>query len=225
MSLLMKNIANVLVILHCMLHLTLIAQDDEPEVAKPVFLKIKTQGLYDSPEPKSNSFHGFSQLSVFDGTLSDAFWHTLDTSCIQVDVMLDTVNSSSLKVIWNKDQVGCDWVGMGFGWDSWSSKDMAYLRDSLAFEVTLRSTKRPLTNLPWAFGIEDYTGNQCWLGFKKEFLKESPISTSWTTFLIPLNGFPISENDVDLTATKQFIIQCFAVGEIELKSIQLVPHK
>jgi hypothetical protein len=41
---------------------------------------------------------------------------------------------------------------------------------------------------------------------------------------VPLNTFPIIENDVDLTATKQLIIQLFAAGEIELKSIQIVPY-
>lgn len=102
---------------------------------------------------------------------------------------------------------------------------MAYLKDSLAFAVTLRSSKREISNLPWAFGLEDYTGNQCWVGFKKEFLQKSTISKTWSTFIIPINTFPLAENELDLTATKQLIIQLFAAGEIELKSIRIVQVK
>jgi len=113
---------------------------------------------------------------------------------------------------------------MKFGGLKMQSKDMAYLKDSLAFALTLRSL-REISNLPWAFGLEDYNGNQCWVGFKKDFLSKSSINKTWNTILIPVSAFPIMENEVDLTATKQLIIQLFAAGEIELKSIRMVPFQ
>jgi hypothetical protein len=186
---------------------------------------IKGIGLYDSTEFISNSIHGFTQLSVFDGSNSDEVWWTKNSKCIQGKFEIDTLKNNYLIFKWNKDQTECDWVGIGFGWDGWSAKDMAYLKDSLAFEISLRSSKREITNLPWAFGIEDYNGNQCWVGFKKEFLSKSIIGRTWNSILIPLSAFPIIENEVDLTATKQLIIQLFAAGEIELKSIRLVSFK
>jgi hypothetical protein len=199
------------------------AQKVESE-AKTKCFNFKTLGLYDSTESISNSIHGFTQLNVFDGTNSDEVWWSKNSKCIKGKFEIDTLKTNYLVFKWNKDQTECDWVGLGFGWDGWSAKDMAYLKDSLAFALTLRSS-REISNLPWAFGLEDYNGNQCWVGFKKDFLSKSSINKTWNTILIPVSAFPIMENEVDLTATKQLIIQLFAAGEIELKSIRMVPFQ
>jgi len=200
------------------------AQNDNYEFKKKL-MRIEALGLYDSTEVVSHSIHGFTQLNVFDGTNSDEVWWSKNSNCLQGKFEVDTLKTNFLVFKWNKDQTECDWVGVGFGWDGWSAKDMAYLKDSLAFEITVRASNREITNLPWAFGIEDYNGNQCWLGFKKEFLAKSTLSRLWSTVLIPISAFPIIENEVDLTATKQLIIQLFAAGEIELKSIRIVPFQ
>ena len=219
----MKNVH--IILLMCLLYMKSEAQDTLPKCKKGDCIKFKSQGLYDLPEQITTSFYGFSQLNVFDGNNSEGVWWSKNSDCIKGNYEVDSANSSYLIFKWNKDQNECDWVGIGFGWDGWSAKDMAYLKDSLAFEMSLRSSKREISNLPWAFGIEDYNGNQSWIGFKKEFLSKPTINQKWTGLLIPLNVFPIIENDVDLTATKQLIIQLFAAGEIELKSIRLVPYK
>jgi len=200
------------------------AQKVESE-AKTKCFNFKALELYDSTESISNSIHGFTQLNVFDGSNSDEVWWTKNAICIQGKFERDSSKSNYVCFKWNKDQSECDWVGIGFGWDGWSSKDMAYLKDSLAFAITLRSSKRDISNLPWAFGIEDYNGSQCWVGFKKDFLSKSIIGKTWNTILLPISAFPILENEVDLSSTKQLIIQLFAAGEIEMQSIRLVPFK
>jgi hypothetical protein len=205
------------------LYASAIAQENNIEPKKNS-LKIKFLELYDTCEIVSKSIHGFTQLNVFEGKISEEVWWTKNPLCIKGSFEVDSSKSNYLIFNWNKDQANCDWVGIGFGWDGWSAKDMAYLKDSLAFAITLRSSKREISNLPWAFGIEDYNGNQGWIGFKKDFLLKPTIGISWTTILVPLTSFPIIENEVDLTATKQLIIQLFAAGEIELKSIKIVPH-
>ena len=225
MTAVMKNIALIVYLLVGMLPRSIFAQDVDSVESKPVYLRIKPQGLYDIPEPSSTSFHGFSQLTVFEKNLSDMVWWTTNSTCINVTYENDSTEQAYLKLVWNKDQTGCDWVGMGFGWDSWSAKDMGYLKDSLAFAITIRSKNRTVTNVPWAFGIEDYSGNQAWLGFKKEHLDAGTIASTWTTILIPVQDFPILDNGLDLTSTKQFIIQFFATGSFDLQSIHLVPYR
>lgn len=220
-----KNVHMIITLFIGMLCSHIQAQNISSEIEKGSQIKLKTIGLYDIPEKVSTSFYGFSQLNVFDGNNSESIWWSKNSDCIQGIYEVDSVNSSYLIFKWNKDQKECDWVGIGFGWDGWSAKDMAYLKDSLAFSITLRSSKREISNLPWAFGMEDYNGHQSWIGFKKDFLSNPTISKTWNTILIPLSSFPILENEVDLTATKQLIIQLFAAGEIELKSIRLVPYK
>jgi hypothetical protein len=133
------------------------------------------------------------------------------------------VSDTFLQVKWNKDQDGCDWVGMGYGWDMWTGKDMAAVRDTLAIQLMVRSTSKPFTNIPWAFGFEDYSGNQAWLGYNKSFLMAKEIGTDWTKVEIPVSLFPFEENEFDLFNVKQLIVQLFSEGTIEINSIQLVP--
>ena len=86
----------------------------------------KKVGLYDEEEAKSYSIKGFSQLSIFDNDFSDEVWSTKNTACIQLNLKEDE-KDKFLSVKWNKDQDGCDWVGMGFGWDMWAGKDMNFV--------------------------------------------------------------------------------------------------
>ena len=185
-------------------------------------LGFKKVGLYDEMPEDDYNIRGFTQLSIFENDLTDEFWMSKDTRCVSSRLGGDG-DKSFLNLEWNKDLDGCDWVGIGFGWDGWSGKDMGYVFDTLAIELQVRATGKPFTNLPWAFGIEDYSGQQAWLGYNKSFLQSKDISTDWTKVQIPLSLFPFVENDVDLSNVKQLLIQVFAEGVIEIKKVHLVP--
>ena len=45
--------------------------------------------------------------------------------CLQVTNAFDLNDNgnSSLLLQWNK-QAGCSWLGIGFGWDGWASKNL-----------------------------------------------------------------------------------------------------
>ena len=183
---------------------------------------VKSLSLYDEEVAQAYSIKGFDQLVIFDDDLSEEVWSTKNVNCIGLTLKTD-VKDTFLQVKWNKDQDGCDWVGMGYGWDMWTGKDMAAVRDTLAIQLMVRSTSKPFTNIPWAFGFEDYSGNQAWLGYNKSFLLAKEIGTDWTKVEIPMSLFPFEENDFDLFNVKQLIVQLFSEGTIEINSIQLVP--
>ncbi len=183
---------------------------------------VKPLSLYDEEIAQSYSIRGFDQLLIFDNAFSEEIWSTNSVNCISLSMKTD-VKDTFLQVKWNKDQDGCDWVGMGYGWDMWTGKDMAAVRDTLAIQLMVRSTSKPFTNIPWAFGFEDYSGNQAWLGYNKSFLLAKEIGTEWTKVEIPMSLFPFEENDFDLFNVKQLIVQLFSEGTIEINSIQLVP--
>ena len=183
---------------------------------------IKPLSLYDEEVAQPYSIKGFDQLELFDNELSEEVWSTKNVNCISLSLKTD-VKDTFLQVKWNKDQDGCDWVGMGYGWDMWSGKDMAAVRDTLAIQLLVRSTGKAFTNIPWAFGFEDYSGNQAWLGYNGSFLKAKEIGSEWTKVEIPLALFPFEENDFDLFNVKQLIVQLFSEGIIDINSIQLVP--
>lgn len=183
---------------------------------------VKSLSLYDEEVAQTYSIKGFDQLLIFDNDLSEEVWSTKNVNCIGLSLKTDE-KDTFLHVKWNKDQDGCDWVGMGYGWDMWTGKDMAAVRDTLAIQLMVRSTSKPFTNIPWAFGFEDYSGNQAWLGYNKSFLVGKEIGTDWTKVEIPMSLFPFDENDFDLFNVKQLIVQLFSEGTIEINSIQLVP--
>jgi hypothetical protein len=180
----------------------------------------KKVGLYDGNFQEEYNVRGYTQLSVFENSLAD-FWTSEGEMCVKGKLVEDE-SANNLHLKWNKDQDGCDWVGIGLGWDGWTSKDMGYVIDTLALELTVRSLDKPFTNLPWAFCFEDYSESQAWLGYNRSFLKADAITTEWTKIQLPLQLFPFEENDVDASNIKQLLIQLFSEGEIEIQSIELV---
>ena len=183
----------------------------------------KKANLYEGVQQEEYNVRGFTQLEIFESNLLD-FWTSPGVTCITGKInQKGTDHNPFLELKWNKDQEGCDWVGMGFGWDGWKSKDLAYVIDTLALELIVRSKGAAFTNIPWAFCLEDYSGGQAWLGYNTSFLKANNITQEWTKVLIPLQLFPFDSYEVDATNIKQLLIQVFAAGELEVSSIKLVP--
>jgi hypothetical protein len=198
----------------------IVVKSDKIEKRK---FKFKKVGLYDSEEAEEYNIRGYNQLLIFEEALTDEFWMSSEgTDCISGNIKNDE-ESSYLSLEWNEMKEDCAWVGFGFGWSSWLGKDLLYVADTLAIELMIRSTGEDLSNLPWAFGIEDYAGEQAWLGYNKKFLRAEKISSEWTKVEMPLPYFPFDENEVNLRNVKQLLIQVFATGIIEIKSIRLVP--
>tara|TARA_Y100001954_G_C15824855_1_gene611740 strand:- start:4955 stop:6124 length:1170 start_codon:yes stop_codon:yes gene_type:complete len=190
-------------------------------VVKSKKRQLKKKGLYDGEYVEDYNIRGFTQDVIFENELLD-FWATEDLKCIEAKTLKDG-ESHVLNIKWNKDQDGCDWVGFGIGWDGWKSKDIAYVVDTLALELVVRSTGESFTNIPWAFCVEDYKGSQAWLGYNTSFLKGDVISKEWTHVVMPLSLFPFDEFDTDAANTKQLLVQLFSEGEIDIRSIKLVP--
>ncbi len=214
----------LLIIFCCSLLQSLFAQDtlELIEIEAPKKSLFKKKGLYDTEIEERFNIRGFTQLNIFNESLID-FWKSEDNNCINSQ-LLKSSQRDILSINWNSDQSNCEWVGFGFGWDSWQSKDLGYVSDTLAIELIVRSkNNEEFTNLPWAFCIEDYSGGQAWTGYNQSYLKSEAITKNWTKIQIPLSEFPFKKNDVDFSNVKQLMIQTFATGSVELYSIKLVP--
>lgn len=195
----------------------------ETEPAQKRSLGFKQLSLYDESEPELYNIRGFDQLTIFRNELTTEFWSApRNKTCISGKI--EGGENPYLKLDWNQSDDACDWVGLGFGWSSWVGKDMMYVVDTLAIELTVRVKGKPTTNLPWALGIEDYGGSQAWLGYNQKFLMAENISQEWTKVQMPLSAFPFEENDLNLRSVKQLIIQVFGKGSVEIQSIELVPY-
>lgn len=193
---------------------------DEVKVNKKKF-KLETRGLYQGDEVLEANVRGYTQLDIFDGSTAD-FWTSEGRQCIQAELS-SSEQSNTLNLEWNQGAENCDWVGMGFGWDGWTAKDLAYVVDTLAIELITRTSKGETNNIPWAFCLEDYAGGQAWLGFQRKFLKAEVIDENWQKVEIPLSLFPFEQFQVDASNIKQLLIQVFGDGQLEIQSIKLIP--
>ena len=183
----------------------------------------KRLGLYDAYERDIRpNIRGFDQLSLYDNDMSDQVWASKNVDCITLTQQEDATDKF-LKLKWNKDYPGCDWVGFGFGWDFWSGKNMSGILDTAAIQLQVRSTGKDIGNLAWAMGFEDYSNGQAWIGFSKQFIEGGVITKNWTKVTIPLALFPFVQMDCDPSNIKQMLFQVFASDDLEINSIEVVP--
>jgi hypothetical protein len=174
-----------------------------------------------NPDNDYEQIAGFSSLVILDGAAGDELWSDSKKGCMQLILQ----NDSSYRVRWDKPGGGCSWVGMGVGWDAWSGKNLSALVDSAAIELKVRITaERPVKTLPLAFGLEDYSGRQAWMGMSARWVVDGPIGNQYAHIRLPLQEFNWPEQAADPGNVKQFIMQFEAAGEFDLRHIRIVRH-
>ena len=181
----------------------------------------KTKNLYDvSFEMEKPNIMGFYALTVFNGQIDKQIWISNEKKCIESKLNLSD-KGNFLTLNWDKISGGCDWIGMGFGWDNWKPKDLTSIIDS-AYIVIEFSSPNDIKNIPVAFALEDYSGSQAYQGFSKAMLLDSSIIANKTNFIkIPLINFPFKSTDTDFSNIKQFMIQFEADGILNIHKISL----
>ena len=170
---------------------------------------------------------GFYALNLFSDALSKEIWFTENKKCI--DANIDGINkykgNSGLHIKWDKISGGCNWIGMGIGWNGWQGKDISGLIGKAAIQFFARTKGDTLKGLPLALALEDYSGVQAYTGFSPSFIEGGKITANWTKITIPFNVFPIVPSDLDVFNIKQFIMQFEADGDLLIDEITIVPFE
>lgn len=185
------------------------------------------RALFDSKadQEKPKGIGDFHALDILKDHLSGEVWFTENTDCIKVqnesDVIYDGNGSIHLK--WDKQEGGCDWIGMGIGWDGWSGKNLSTILRKAAIEIKAKTPSGKINSLPLAASLEDYGGKAAWLGMSPEYISYKP-GEDWATVTLPLSKFSWSEFDADAGNIKQFMIQFEAAGELYIDAIKVVPY-
>lgn len=175
-----------------------------------------------NPDNDYEQIAGFASLVILDGAAGDDLWSDSKKGCMKLQLQPDT----AYRVSWDKPGGGCSWVGMGVGWDAWSGKNLSALLDSAAIELMVRLPKgvKPAKTLPLAFGLEDYSNRQAWMGMSARWVVDGPIGDQYAYIRLPLQQFNWQEQGADAGNVKQFIMQFEAAGEFELRHIRIVRH-
>lgn len=188
------------------------------------FISFQKVGLYDKAEKEIPNINGFTALDLFHDELDKTVWVSPEKACVSMNLSDAQAQDGkyALHLTWDKAAGGCKWIGMGFGWDAWSPKELSLVSQTAAIRFFARSPKDTLYNLPWALALEDYSGVQAYTGFSKDFLATPITAHQWTAVTIPIRRFPSQKFDLDLASIKQFIIQLDGEGEIWVDNFTIV---
>lgn len=188
-------------------------------------LAVQSRSLYDLSEKlDSNSINGFTASNIYKDDYDKSVWVSPEAQCVQMSSEKINVfsGSGSLKITWDKIKGGCKWIGVGFGWNNWMSKDILDIAQVSAIQMKIKSVSGSFKNLPVAFALEDYNGLQCYYGYQAGLSSSDFNDSTWTTVSVPLKLFNLESKGFDLEKVKQFIIQLEGDGNIYLDDIKFV---
>lgn len=188
-------------------------------------VSVKKNKLYEEVfNPNDTLFYTSSE--IYTDYITSEGWITEDPNCIIANITKEAAYQGNLGIdlTWNKTKEGCPWLGFGFGWDNWTGKDLTRIKNIAAIQFHVRMVEGERKNLPWAIGLEDFTGAQAWLGMSPNAIKAEKITTEWTRVELPISEFNWEEQDADPSNIKQIIFNTEADGRVFIDEIKIVPY-
>ena len=166
----------------------------------------------------------FYATTIFDDHMSSEIWFSKEAECIQVNTQSESVYSGegALHIVWDKGAGNCPWLGLGFGWDGWSGKDLSKIYDHAALSFKVRTDGTELSALPIAMALEDYGNLVAWVGFSRKMMDTDLIGKEWVTVEVPILAFNWQEFNADVSNVKEFIIQFEASGDIYIDDVRII---
>ncbi len=186
---------------------------------------VKENALYiETPNPNDTVFYTSSE--IYSDYITSEGWVTESKPCITARTSNKAAFEGELGIDlqWDRSAAGCPWLGFGFGWDSWTGKDLSGIKNTAAIQFHVRTIEGQRTNLPWALGLEDFTGAQAWLGVTSNCIKAEKITTEWTRVEMPLSEFNWDEQGANASNIKQIIFNTEADGHVYIDEIKIVPY-
>ena len=187
---------------------------------------MKTVNLYDSYEKKEDPFLNFQYKDIFTDSDKTGVYGMKIHPCKEIS--FDTINNFSgsdhLHLKWNKTK-DCKWIGFGFKWGNFKSKDLLPFFDSSAIEFMIRSSSGKFSSVPMLFSLADYSGKQCFSKISISGMEDGIVDEKWRKVTIPLPTFKHEKKGVNISNIKDLRIQLMNKGDFHLDDIKIVPYK
>ncbi len=184
------------------------------------------QSLYEPGNAADNPISNFSHKNIFLDSKSSGVWGTKEHPCKQV--MFSSKNNSigedHLYVKWNQT-AECNYLGMGFPWGNYKSKNLTPILKNAAIELKIRVDSGSYTKVPVFFALVDYSGKQCMTKINYLGIEGGKIDTNWTKVILPLQTFNYAKKGVNMGNIKELKIEFQRKGAIHLDDIKVVQHK
>jgi hypothetical protein len=151
-------------------------------------------------------------------------WGLETTVCKEASLTTEHVYAGTKAVdqSWNRYVEGCEFAGIGIGWDGYAGKDLSGLMDYAAFEFYVRAKEEKMYGLPIVLTLEDYSGGMGFAYTGNKYFERTLIDTSWQKVTVPLSAFDLETENLDVTNIKQLQLELQQSGHIYLDEISLV---
>ena len=181
--------------------------------------------LYQPAGPAPDPLESFEFKEIFSDSQSNKLYGVKTSDCKQVS--FESGNSffgdDHLRIAWDKSN-GCNYVGVGFSWGNYKSKDLSAIVESAAIEMRIRAHSGQFTKVPMIVGLVDYGGRQCLTGINYLNIEGGLIDTSWTRIRIPLQAFKHEKKGVNISNIKELKIEFQRSGDLHIDALRIVPH-
>ncbi len=157
----------------------------------------------------------------------DQVWFQDDARCTQGALTEDVVfeGERAVAVSWDRGAEGCEWAGLGFGWDNWAGKDLSEILPYAAVQMRVRAAEGRMFGLPIVLTFEDYGGGMGFAYTDNKYFERPFIDEVWQTVTVPLADFDVAAagaRPLDPTNVKQLMLELQQSGRIYLDDVQLV---
>ena len=186
---------------------------------------MKTVSLYDLVEEKENPYDAFPYKNIFTDSDKTGVYGWKVHPCKEIN--FDTVNNYSgndhLHIKWNKTN-DCKWLGFGFKWGNFKSKNLLPIIDNSAIELMIRADSGEFFKVPIIFGLVDYSEKQCFSKINFLGMEDGVVDEKWRKVTVPLSTFKYLKKGLNITNVKELRVQLLNKGNFHVDDIKIVPH-
>lgn len=189
---------------------------------------MKTVSLYDTvvEKDKEDPFLSFPFKDIFTDSDKTGVFGMKTHPC--KEITFDTINNFSgkdhLHLNWEKTK-NCKWLGLGFKWGNFKSKNLAPIFENSAIQFMIRSNSGEFYNIPMLFALSDYSGKQCFSKVNILGMEDGVIDQKWRKVSLPLSTFNYNKKGVKISNIKELRIQLMKKGNFHIDDVKLVPYK
>ena len=179
--------------------------EPEPQKPKPVAIGMVVEPEIYSDDPRD-------------------MWGIEETVCKKAEFSYDEVYSGkqAVKISWNRYAEGCEFAGIGIGWDNWAGKDLTDVMDHCAIQFYVRAQEELMYGLPIVLTLIDYSGGMGFAYTGNKWFERTFIDTTWQKIVVPLSAFDLETENLDVSNIKQLQLELQQNGSIYLDEIDLV---
>lgn len=161
---------------------------------------------------------------IYRDQADDTIWFQDDARCTQGELVTDVVyeGQRAVAVSWDRGAEGCQWAGLGFGWDNWVGKDLSEVLPYAAIQMRVRSREGTMYGLPIVMTLEDYSGGMGFAYTANKYFERTFIDEEWQTVTVPLAAFDLEIENLDPTNVKQLMFELQQSGSIYIDDISLI---